>query len=125
MIPYQSNRLTAVPRTLEGRLEIMKAIRNLLAQDSVQKFDPDQPRVSAGNPDGGQWTSGSGSDASHTGDSTVILAARRPQMEAACDAQYERDKIICNLVRTPLCWAQAMERYSACLSGRQLPPLNF
>ena len=26
----------------------------------VQKYDPNQPRVPAGNPDGGQWTDGSG-----------------------------------------------------------------
>lgn len=74
MIPYKPNRLTAVPRTLEVRLEIMKAIRTLTAQDDgglirqrgadiaglrsyVQKFDPNEPRVSAGTSDGGQWTS--------------------------------------------------------------------
>ncbi|MFO1149190.1 MAG: hypothetical protein U1E62_12525 [Alsobacter sp.] len=26
----------------------------------LRKYSPDQPRVPAGNPDGGQWTSGSG-----------------------------------------------------------------
>lgn len=30
----------------------------------LRKFRPDQPRVPAGNPDGGQWTSGSGSGTS-------------------------------------------------------------
>ena len=28
------------------------------------KFNPDQPRVPAGNPSGGQWTDGAGSDES-------------------------------------------------------------
>jgi hypothetical protein len=45
--------------------------------------------------------------------------------EAECDLQYKRDKLICNLVRTPLCWAQAAERYAACLSGRPIPMLRF
>lgn len=26
--------------------------------DAVNKYDPNQPRVPAGNPDGGQWTDG-------------------------------------------------------------------
>ena len=31
----------------------------------LQKYSPDQPRVSAGNSDGGQWTSEGGSNASN------------------------------------------------------------
>ena len=96
MIPYRSLVLTAVPRSLEKRLEIVNAIRALVADDDndpirkrraeiaalrrdfeklreevldlwrrceprarsyVIKYNPDQPRVPAGNPDGGQWTS--------------------------------------------------------------------
>jgi len=51
----------AVPKNLETRIEIVKAIHKLmteLATDSdMRKFDPNQPRAPAGNPDGGQWTS--------------------------------------------------------------------
>ena len=32
---------------------------------SLQKYSPDQPRVPAGNPDGGQWTSEGGNDRSN------------------------------------------------------------
>jgi hypothetical protein len=73
-------------------------------------FDPDQPRD-----DRGQWTS--------TGSSEVNLAAR--DNAAECDFQYKQDKLICNLVQTPLCWAQAAERYGACLAGRPIPQLRF
>ena len=31
-----------------------------MAENILQKFHPDQPRVPAGNPDGGQWTDGGG-----------------------------------------------------------------
>jgi len=31
------------------------------ALDALQKYRPDQPRVPAGNPEGGQWTDGDGS----------------------------------------------------------------
>jgi len=58
MIPYRSQRLMAVPKTLETRIEIIMAVHKLmteLALDSgVRKFDPDQPRLPAGNPGGGQ-----------------------------------------------------------------------
>jgi hypothetical protein len=36
-------------------------VRRLLIQRARKQYDPNQPRVPAGNPDGGQWTSGGGS----------------------------------------------------------------
>lgn len=63
--------------------------------------------------DHGRWTVAAGGN-------TDFSAARRG-LEADCDFQYSKDRMICNLVNTPLCWAQAMERYSACLRvGRSL-----
>lgn len=42
------------------------------------KYDPDQPRVPAGNPDGGQWSSGSvGTSAREDADAIEFGAARR------------------------------------------------
>jgi hypothetical protein len=51
----------------------------------VQKYSPDQPRVSAGNPDGGQWTAGDGgsglpsnsSDGAHDGSGSPTRYATR------------------------------------------------
>jgi hypothetical protein len=40
MIPYESNRLYAVPQTLEKRLEIASAIRKLFGQDDFKKASP-------------------------------------------------------------------------------------
>ncbi len=105
------------------------------------KFDPNQPRVPAGNSDGGQWTSSSGESATAARETVGVsgefpsssrsrsspftnVAARRVN-EAACDKQYKDDGVICNLVRTPQCWKNAMERYAACLSGHQIPQLRF
>jgi hypothetical protein len=73
-------------------------------------FNEAQPRD-----EDGKWTADGGAP--------FDVAARGN--EAACEAQYARDKITCNLVRTALCWSQAMERYSACLVGRPIPPLRF
>jgi hypothetical protein len=115
----------AVPNTSEVRLEIMKAIRNLVEQDPLWKFDPNQPRIVAGNPNGGQWTSQS--DSADPGDAQVrfILSAGRTPSEAECDAQYERDLEICRIVHSPICYRQAMARLAACGTGRPLPPLTF
>jgi hypothetical protein len=106
------------------RLLDMKSILEALKREYyARKYDPNQPRVPAGNPDGGQWTNGSGSAAS--GRSNRIATRRTRGLEAECDAQYRRDTVICNLVRTPLCWANAMQRYAACLAGRPIPELRF
>jgi hypothetical protein len=40
---------------------LVKSLRtDLLMRDLRHKYDPDQPRVPAGSPQGGQWTSGGG-----------------------------------------------------------------
>ncbi len=51
-----------VPPTLEKRMEAMEALRTLLAglPAELKKYNPDEPRVPAGNPDGGEWTTESG-----------------------------------------------------------------
>jgi hypothetical protein len=56
-------------------LALLELRRDLLVSRSPQpvasKYNPDQPRVPAGNPDGGQWTSGGG-DGSSGEDSSVL-----------------------------------------------------
>jgi hypothetical protein len=93
MIPYKSHSLTVMPKTLAVRLEIMKAIRTLALQDDMRKFDPDQPRVSAGNPDGGQWTSGGSDEASANLEATtvqsIINRAKRLNVAARPDAYQQ------------------------------------
>ena len=48
----------------------------LLRHDRALKYSPDQPRVPRGNPDGGQWTDGSGGNP--VGSSRVRLAGDIP-----------------------------------------------
>lgn len=94
------------------KMQIKLRKRSVSVKDG---FDPDQPRDEFG-----MWTDGGGST-----DTTSQELAMGRGNAAECDLQYSRDTMICNLVRTPLCWSQAMERYSACLSGRQIPLLRF
>ncbi len=94
---------------------------------TVRKAAPDDPKHPgwpAGAPAGvgGQFRPKDGGESPST---TVpgVRAARANQSER--DDQYNRDIITCSLVRTPLCYAQAMERYAACLAGKPILPLRF
>ncbi|MFZ3311505.1 MAG: hypothetical protein WB868_03225 [Xanthobacteraceae bacterium] len=89
MIPYKSNRQYAVPQTLEVRLEIAKAIRKLFDADIVKKFDPTQPRIPAGNSDGGQWSNDAASDPQ-----SIIAVAQRFKLAADPDS-YQKCLDLC------------------------------
>jgi len=80
----------AVPKTLEARLELLKAIGSLFEPGrSVSKYAPNQPRVPAGNPDGGQWTSGAADDVE-----TIVATAKRLNLAARPDA-YQKCLDLC------------------------------
>lgn len=104
---------------LKAELKFRRLLRGL-------KYSPDQPRVPAGNPDGGQWTSDAGTDSADS-QPTDISGARRvsPGVEAECEAQYKQDVFVCNAFQSRACFAQATLRYANCLAGLQIPPLNF
>jgi len=106
------------------RLRLERAI---LVGRLLRKFDPDQPRVAAGNPDGGQWTSEAGGDeTTSAGDNIIQLVGQSVQF---CNNQLLIDNWKCDSVQPnwyrAACRNQAMERYAACLVGRPLPPLPF
>jgi hypothetical protein len=90
-----------------------------LARLAGTKFNPGQPRVPAGQPDGGQWTNVGGAPVIN------VAARRRSSIEAECETQYERDLIQCRFVGLPQCYAQAMKRRVACQQGDPIPPLNY
>ena len=79
------------------------------------KYSPEQPRVPAGNPDGGQWTSGGGSGEGSAGDWIDTALAE------TCETQLYLDGLICHRLGSAACWGQAQFRYSACLRGDPIP----
>jgi hypothetical protein len=84
-------------------------------------FDPNQPRA-----EDGRWTDEGNQRGQFDSAKRTQFAARSSrQREAECETQYKLDSAICRMVRTPLCWEQAMKRRAACISGYPLPPLNF
>lgn len=52
--------------------QLIKERQRELRSPYVQKYNPDQPRVPAGNPDGGEWTSGDGSSGNGAADDGSI-----------------------------------------------------
>lgn len=123
-----------------ARRDVAALKRDLLAR----KFDPNQPRVPKDQPGGGRWTKDFLS-----ADARLALAIERvdPQvlaqaggrggrggrgpsqrLDAICEAQLAMDVLVCRRARPnrrESCYAQANQRYSNCLSGRQIPPLNY
>ena len=88
-----------------------------LSQRIERKYSSDQPR------DGfGRWTS---EDAGSRSESTKPRQWISSSTEESCLAQYRKDKFVCSAFSSPACYAQAMLRYSNCLAGRPIPPLNF
>jgi hypothetical protein len=100
-------------------------LKHLAEAVAEAKFNPNEPRVPAGNPDGGQWTTGAGGGSGV--EATISLGLRRisSDLEEECWTQYQRDLFHCRMVGVPACYEQAMLRYSNCLVGRQIPPLNY
>jgi len=99
-----------------------------------RKYAPNQPRVPAGNANGGQWTNnGAGllakpSQGITRAPATYRLAVNGKQSAAYCWNQMRIDMLYCSTRPAPIgaaCRAQAMERYAACLRGQPLPPLPF
>ena len=143
MIRWTSERSLPSPRRWQSRQEILKAHLDSLTPDQLLRVRPDYWAVRFGpasrakfaykydsnqpRDDHGRWINADG-DGSANRDkppSSGIMAARQRANEADCDSQYKLDTFKCNLVRTPLCWAAANERYAACLSGRHIPQLRF
>ena len=78
-----------------------------------------------GSTAGGRSIFGSGGPGVTRAEPLSGVRRRRKIDEAECLAQYERDLFQCKMVGLPECYAQAAERYAACLAGRPIPPFNY
>src|ERR1041384_2070316 len=62
-----------------------------------RKYSPDQPRVPAGNSDGGQWTSGGGSGAGRVESTDISAQARHDTIQLAA-ANRRQNKMVRDVV---------------------------
>ena len=94
-------------------LDIRTKIAIWRAEMALKRFNPNQPRVPAGNPDGGQWTS------------EINVSMGRRLSEAECDEIFEKDNFHCRMVDLQSCYQQATFRYGDCLAGKTIRPLSY
>lgn len=81
---------------------------------ALTKYNPNQPRVPAGKPDGGQWTR------------MTIAGKWTEKNREVCEAQYETDMFQCKFVLSwRSCEGQAMMRMISCMKGDPVPPFNY
>src|SRR5256885_7211998 len=70
-------------------------------RECARKYDSDQPRVPAGNPDGGQWTSG-GADSEDRGDvQRIVEMAKRLDLAARPDIYQQCLDLCYRLLERP------------------------
>lgn len=119
--------LTRLRHDLEG---LKSNVALLRLGRLLTKYESSQPRVPAGQPGGGQWTSGTGGETSvtGTGNEQNIIIAGKPlsrSQEEYCEQMHKRDLFQCGIVGLRTCYEQAYLRVTNCLNGRQIPPLNY
>lgn len=106
--------------TRSDLLDLKMRMLTIQIQLLLRKYRPDQPRVPAGRPTGGQWTDGD----DDTG--TLVVAGKYdPARAELCDAQLLLDEELCRIAGSSICWSLSMDRHSACMKGNFVPKLRF
>lgn len=112
MIPKYNELLEAKSTLLDLKMHVIAA----QIQSVLRKYRPDQPRVPAGQPTGGQWTD----------DISVHVAGKYdPARAEICDAQLLLDEELCRMAKSALCWSLSMDRHAACMKNNFIPKLRF
>jgi hypothetical protein len=119
----------------ESRARLLRrAIRANHVETSLQQlarlmqthFDPNQPRVPAGSPQGREWTdTGAGRSAIEDSESIGTLRRISADLQARCWSQYMQDVFQCRMVGLRACYEQAALRHANCLAELPIPPLNY
>ena len=90
----------------------------------LRKYRPDQPRVPAGNPDGGQWTDDLVSQV--PAPARIQVAGKWDlSREAECNEQLRLDEELCRAAGSRTCWSLTQPRWAACMKNDYVPTLRF
>ena len=90
----------------------------------LRKYRPDQPRVPAGNPDGGQWTEDLASQVPASA-RTQVAGKWDLSREAECNEQLRLDEELCRAAGSRTCWSLTQPRWAACMKNDYVPTLRF
>lgn len=94
---------------------LIKAFR---LQVCSTKFDPQQPRIPRGRPDGGQWTAVGRSSSPRR----LAMGKWNQGNYEKCEAQYEKDIFQCRMMLwNPFCVDQTISRRTACMKDDPIP----
>lgn len=123
---------TEIRRIREETQFVQKLLKSVIRDLTMNAYDPAQPRLPAGQADGGRWTSVGSSDeagklpaSNKPADLFGRLLAASKRSLAYCKAQFERDLFQCRMVGLSSCYSQAIVRQIACEKGHPIPPLNY
>ena len=86
----QFQRDLAWDRVITDAIRVCRLLAKVEAQEALKGWR-DQPRVPAGNPDGGQWTDGDGNSGAGSDDG-VVLSDANPDNDWKPGAQYAQAK---------------------------------
>jgi hypothetical protein len=88
------------------------SVAHLKLRIAFVKYDPNQPRIPAGQSTGGQWVG-----------RNQLAGKWDETRRQECEAQYESDILQCRMVLwNPFCEDQARSRMTACMKGNPVPP---
>lgn len=94
--------------TRSSLLELKMQIVNFQIRRILQKYNPSQPGVPAGNPTGGQWTG------DQSGEGATKIAGRYDIGRLdVCEAQLALDEELCRMAGGARCWSSSMTRFAA------------
>lgn len=134
MIPKYYELLAAKSTLLDLKMFVIAA----QIQSILRKYRPDQPRVPAGQPTGGQWTDDAAvgeriQDAAvgeripdaAIGERIHVAGRYDPARSEICDAQLLLDEELCRMAKSARCWSLSMDRHAACMKNNFIPKLRF
>jgi hypothetical protein len=114
--------LEALSRDIRRAGEEWLVLAKAELRSALKKYSPDQPRVSAGNPDGGQWTTedgGSGSPSSSSG--ATVDEPGHPRRYAARDTGTLTDETESTPSSSPARDDSARIQFAQASNWRNLP----
>jgi hypothetical protein len=88
---------------------------------ALRALNPNEPRVPAGSPEGGQWTSGRASISGRL----VAEGDDSEERERICEEQYAKDTFHRRMAGLSACHESAAFRYADCLAGQPIRPLSY
>lgn len=119
-LPQLNELLAARSNLIDLKMHIIAA----QIQSLRRKYRPDQPRVPAGRPTGGQWTDDI-VDGPPARTRVVVAGKWDLGREEQCNEQLRLDEELCRAAGSRTCWSLTQPRWAACMKNDYVPTLRF